>query len=1144
MAAVCKGTTLTLVDGGTPIATSTLWSVDGTPSGGTHQFQYDFTTVGTHVITLANVYGTCPQSVSKSVLVNALPVVPAFTTNIHGVCGAPVLVDFADQSPPGGIALWSWQINFNDGSNLPLTSQSTTGGTFSHLFTANGQYEVGLQITNAAGCVSGHTELLNIAPPTVSIYEVTPTSASFTCSQPITKTLAINPPAAALQSWRWDFGDGTSSTDVQPTHTWTQPGQYVAALHWTDVNGCSGVSNNILLLISPPLNLDFTTSPTTVCAGVTVNFSSPSLVAANAVSTTWSFGDGASTSQGNHIYTTPGTYTVSLTATNAGGCTTTMTKPNYITVLQPPGQYNGYTTTCDGPRRIVTFQYAQSGATSIHWDFGDGTSQTTAGNVSAVQHTYPQTGIYYLNVNATNGTCNNPNSDVVRVLAKQNPVLSASASKVCSQGSLQVTLKMERNPREINSGYYDDYTPSFFYSDGTPYTGSVVFTNPYNAYQGGAFGWTLTGFQQGKSGLYVSTQSFGFNCSDVSNVLPLTIQGQATAGLTVVADDQCFQTAVQLGDASTVGTNNAIVNWAWDFGDGLTQTNKTGGGVSHFYAHPGSYTARLTIQDVGGCVSTSGSGVANVQVNGPEANYSYSPARVLMGNTVSFFNNTNTAGAFSTTYHWDFGDGTSSNAVNPTHIYPNPGTYTVVLTASGNSPTTCVTSGSQKIVVNYFNPNFQIASLYVSNGHCPPVLAQFTNTSVNYSSVAWDFGDGTSAGNVNYPSHVYTQPGGYRVILSVSGSGGLVTQYMDSIYVRQPSASLSAQLPAVCVNQPEQYQAKAKGALHFVFDYGDGAISNGLDSGVSHAYTQSGDYVAQLVVTDTVGCSVAAVPSAAVRVNALPTIAVSPADPHACLGSGVLLTASGASTYSWTPATGLDNPLGSAPVASPLVNTQYLVTGIDNNGCQGQSTVDLKVVTPQTILVSPDSTGICLGDSLVLHAKGTDVVAWIGDVDGLGALGSADPVAKPPQTVHYQVVGSDAYSCFSDTAAVTVTVLPLPTVNGGGGVEVLDGAPVSLLATGSSDIVRWEWSPAVYLSCTDCEQPVCTPKKPEVYQVLVTNEVGLSCAGFGFGEAALYRGECPHPGGVYPPTVMDIMTGLISLGSGRWIILLFMTGGG
>jgi gliding motility-associated-like protein len=415
--------------------------------------------------------------------------------------------------------------------------------------------------------------------------------------------------------------------------------------------------------------------------------------------------------------------------------------------------------------------------------------------------------------------------------------------------------------------------------------------------------------------------------------------------------------------------------------------------------------------------------------------------------------------------------------------------YTVTLKAS-NADGSCIRSVSGTVVVKYFNSHFQINPSYVTKGSCPPVLAQFVNTSINYTSVAWDFGDGVTAGNINTPSHVYTRPGAYEVTLYVYGSGGLVGKYTDSVFVRQPWGGLRSITPAVCVGQPEAFQAQGKGALQFLFDYGDGAVSGGVDSVASHVYTAPGTYAAQLVVTDTVGCVVAADAGANVVVNPLPTIAIGPRDAHVCLGSAVQLEATGGDVYAWTPAAGLDDAASPSPMASPVVNTVYTVLGTDRNGCQGSGSVTLLVQAPEGISVSPDSTAICLGDTLGLHAKGTDVYAWVGDVEGLSSVSEANPVAQPVATAHYAVVGSDAYGCFSDTAQLVVTVKPLPEVNAGGDQEVLAGTPVQLMASGSADIVDWRWTPVDYLSCTDCAQPVSTPKKPENYILTVTNGVG------------------------------------------------------
>jgi gliding motility-associated-like protein len=288
------------------------------------------------------------------------------------------------------------------------------------------------------------------------------------------------------------------------------------------------------------------------------------------------------------------------------------------------------------------------------------------------------------------------------------------------------------------------------------------------------------------------------------------------------------------------------------------------------------------------------------------------------------------------------------------------------------------------------------------------------------------------------------------------------------------------------------FSAKASGALTYLFDFGDGSVGTGGAAAVSHVYASPGSYAVQLVATDTVGCAVTAVAPAVVKVNPLPVVTVTPGVPVACLNASVRLTAFGAVGYTWSPATGLSAADIASPLAGPLVSTLYTVTGVDDNGCAASDTVTVKVVQPEQLALSPDSTSLCLGDSLGLHASGTDVYLWIGDVGGLSAVDVGAVVAVPSVSGRYTVVGSDAYSCFHDTLSVPVTVLPVPSVDAGPSLAVLDGAPVDILATGSADVVSWQWTPPDYLSCTDCAQPVCTPKKPEIYTVRVVNGVGCS----------------------------------------------------
>src|SRR6202000_91281 len=98
---------------------------------------------------------------------------------------------------------------------------------------------------------------------------------------------------------------------------------------------------------------------------------------------------------------------------------------------------------------------------------------------------------------------------------------------------------------------------------------------------------------------------------------------------------------------------------------------------------------------------------------------------------------------------------------------------------------------------------------------------------------------------------------------------------------------------------------------------------------------------AEVVATDGAGCSTAAKVMIPIKVNPPPTVTITPDNPYICVGASILLTASGAQTYSWSPVTGLDQSDIAAPTASPAVSTTYLVTAKDEIGCSNTATVSL-----------------------------------------------------------------------------------------------------------------------------------------------------------------------------------------------------------
>ncbi len=101
-----------------------------------------------------------------------------------------------------------------------------------------------------------------------------------------------------------------------------------------------------------------------------------------------------------------------------------------------------------------------------------------------------------------------------------------------------------------------------------------------------------------------------------------------------------------------------------------------------------------------------------------------------------------------------------------------------------------------------------------------------------------------------------------------------------------------------------------------------------------------------------------------------------------------------------------------------------------------------------------------------------------------------NPIASPASTTTYNVVGSDAYNCFKDTASLTIAVHDLPSVKLGPDVQIQGGLPYKLPAVASPDVTGWLWSPGDDLTCVDCPAPIATPRMETMYVVKVNNTWG------------------------------------------------------
>lgn len=205
-----------------------------------------------------------------------------------------------------------------------------------------------------------------------------------------------------------------------------------------------------------------------------------------------------------------------------------------------------------------------------------------------------------------------------------------------------------------------------------------------------------------------------------------------------------------------------------------------------------------------------------------------------------------------------------------------------------------------------------------------------------------------------------------------------------------------------------------------------------------------------------------------------------------CNGGSVQLNATGGSTYSWSPSTGLSATNIPNPTASPATTTAYFVTITNASGCSLTDYLTVTVSANAPINAGND-VAICPGTSTNLTATGGTVYVWT-PATGLSDPNIANPVATPATTTTYTVNGTDANGC-TGTDAVTITVNNAPAANAGSDADFCDGSSTTLNGSGGASFV---WTPATGLSDPNINNPIASPLVTTTYTLTVTDANGCT----------------------------------------------------
>jgi gliding motility-associated-like protein len=976
---------------------------------------------------------------------------PAVTTGCAPFNLTPTIINLQQFSLQN--SQYAWYVNGNfigNGSTFP-------GYT---MLNENDSVLVKLIAVSAFGCLNDSTSH--------KFYTYKVPHPSFTVSDtvgcgPLSILITNTTPDIGSFNYNWDFGNGQTSTAVQPgtiiflPNTNKNDTTYIVKLTIFSVCDTITISKSIRVKSKPKVL--FTPNATVGCSPMTVIFTNTSIGFGNTY--TWHFDDGSAPFITNAAGTVSHTYSVGvrdtfyikLVAVNECG----KDSLTYAVVVSPNTialdfAVNGNEQSGCSPH-TVRFINNSSGATHFAWDFNDGNLLSTTQNIDTITHTFLSPGTYVVSLHATNSCSDTTTTETIIVYPKPTAGFSLNVYTACKGDTIQYN--------NLSTG-----ATSYLWKFGDGNTSTLV--NPKHVYANpGVYTVVLTAFRFNAPGSF---------CSDSSvtqvNIVS-TLPGAFTASDTV---SYCAPFTVNF-----TNLNVPSVTANWDFGDGTFGSGNT---TSHTFIQAGIYTVKLVVLVPGGCTYITN---RTIKVLGPNGTLSYTSGYVCNNNTAFF----QVQASNTDSIQWNFGDGilltTTSNVIS--HSYINGGIYipsaTLINTFGCHVPLT----GVDTIKVDKIKAGFTSAQ----QQYCGYTAVNFTDTSHAYfgkAQVKWDFGDGTFATG-NPVLHNYTTTGSYTIQLIVFGNSGCSDTLIKQVNVQvknMPVASITGDTLA-CTKAPLTFNANIQSidALSLI----KWTVSNGVTATGNQlvtTFTIPGIYTIQLIAGTANGCYDTTYHT--VRINPTPTVIASN-DVNLCRGNSVQLNAVGASQYSWSPLQGLSCTTCPNPIAAPVITTPYVVQGTNSFGCSGYDTVVVTVIQPLHLQLS-SSDSICIGESTNLLASGATSYSWSPGA-GLNNTTISNPTASPAVTTTYRVVGYDGFNCFTDTAFVTVAVGQYPTVNLGADLILAAGTlqPLNAVVT-NGPIQNWLWTPATNLNCSNCSLPIATIKKDITYSVKVTTYYGCT----------------------------------------------------
>ncbi|MEL6695366.1 MAG: PKD domain-containing protein [Bacteroidota bacterium] len=848
---VCEGnpTSFQATSSGFPI---TNWSWDFGELGASSTLPapfYTYSSAGTYpgVLVAFNTDG-CLDTVRFPVVVDGL-VGSGFAA--HDVCLGDTTF-LTNPNDPVGTYIW----DFGDGS--PTVSAFTPA----HLYLTADTFTITLIGVSPDGCqdTSSQEVIVYEAPQAAFI-------ADTVCIGLTSNFLNNSTPSNGL-SFAWDFGDATTSNDINPTHIYTTADTFPVTLIATQAGGlCADTLIQDVIVGEVPVAAFLSDS---ACEGSSVtlnNLSSASI----SVTSLWILGNGDSSSLTSPVitYASPGTYDVILIASLPNSCSDTAS--DVVTVYENPQADFTADSVCEGLR--TTFQNltiaGSSADLAYDWDLGDNNTTIDPNPL----YRYDSSGLYSVVVIVTdsNGCTDDATQDI---LVREPPLADFELLDGCEDADLDLI---------DFSIPGDDVTLTYQWTD--IYSNQFQGPNP-----------SIANLPVGAYGIELILLD-GAGCADT-----------LTRNSTIFEIPQvAFEVLPVCQGASTVFTNQTQSNqplaYAWDFGDTDTSSLIS---PTKLYDTFGTFTTTLIATTPQGCTDTLSQDAVIYQ--NPRADYTVDD---VCENAASLFVNVSEPGDGQTlTFDWDLGDNTTLDVTAPDYVYATYGTYNTLLTVSDENGCTDQLSLAHQV---FAKPTAD----FRADDACALSKILLTNeTQIAdgqlFRAFNWRWGDGeTARGDV--PDKAYDAPGFYDIRLIAETENGCLDTANQNIQVfANPVAAfdfIDACFPdsITFLNLSSIDNTFGDMLDQSLWNFGDGTRTTNLDL-ISKAYINPGTYVTSLEVVSNNGCE--ALTNQSIQIDPTPLPPTLQSD-TVCFGEAgrlIALPANGSHTLRWYNALSDDLP--------------------------------------------------------------------------------------------------------------------------------------------------------------------------------------------------------------------------------------------